>query len=348
METPIMDMIPLQNPNPAALFVPNGMDELLALIEREARSLDVDATTAKGRKAIAGQAAKVARSKTYLDNLGKEYVADLKATTKAVDQVRKAMRDRLDTLKAEVRQPLTDWEQAEADRQAAIRERIEAMRSEQENIHPGGTAEPVQAAIDRVNAVAIGEDFAEFADEAQQVKEATLYRLHQALEQIQEREEQQARELAERRARDEAERREREERIAREAAERARAEAEAQARAATERAERERIEAIRRKEEAERQAREAEQRRQEQAAQAEKQAREAAEQAARAERERIEAQRREEDAAEMRRIANREHQAKIHSEIVADLADCGISEDVATEVVRAVARGHVSGLRIQY
>ena len=65
------DLIPIENPQPAALFVPGGLDSILARIEADARALVPDVGTVKGRKEIASTAAKVARSKTYLDDLGK-------------------------------------------------------------------------------------------------------------------------------------------------------------------------------------------------------------------------------------------------------------------------------------
>lgn len=117
-------LIPLHNPEPATLFIPGGLDPIIALISREARALVPDLGTAASRDAIAGNAAKVARAKTYLDGLGKEYVATLKELPKQVDAERKRMRDALDALKAEVRAPLTAWEE----------ERIALERSQGETI----------------------------------------------------------------------------------------------------------------------------------------------------------------------------------------------------------------------
>ena len=54
---------------------------------------------------------KVAQTKTYLDGLGKDLVAELKEIPKLIDANRKTVRDRLDELKAKARQPLTDYEE---------------------------------------------------------------------------------------------------------------------------------------------------------------------------------------------------------------------------------------------
>ncbi|STR94742.1 Uncharacterised protein [Hafnia alvei] len=69
-----------------------------------------DLSTKKGRDAIASMAHKVARSKTYIDNAGKDLVAELKALPKQIDESRRLVRERLDALKDEVRRPLTEWE----------------------------------------------------------------------------------------------------------------------------------------------------------------------------------------------------------------------------------------------
>ena len=55
---------------PAALFVAGGLEDLLGRIETEARALVPNTKTAKGRKEIASNAARIPRSKTYLDGLG--------------------------------------------------------------------------------------------------------------------------------------------------------------------------------------------------------------------------------------------------------------------------------------
>ncbi len=93
----------------------NGLDPYLQQIRAEIDSFVPDVSTKKGRDAIASIAHKVARSKTALDNVGKELVAELKEIPKKIDAERKRMRDTLDAWKDEVRAPLNEWEQAEAD-----------------------------------------------------------------------------------------------------------------------------------------------------------------------------------------------------------------------------------------
>lgn len=95
-----------------------GIDAILAGIKAKVAEHTPDTGTAKGRKEIASMAHKVSKSKVVLDTLGKDLVADWKSKAKQVDASRKIARDELDTLRDNVRQPLTDWE-SEQDRIAA-------------------------------------------------------------------------------------------------------------------------------------------------------------------------------------------------------------------------------------
>ncbi len=120
------------------VFTEGGhIDPILQAIADEVRKFKADPYTEKGRKEIASMAFKVARTKTYLDGLGKDLVADMKELPKKVDASRKVVRDFLDALKDEVRQPLDQWE-AEQERIAAERkakEDAEALAKEIEFTH---------------------------------------------------------------------------------------------------------------------------------------------------------------------------------------------------------------------
>lgn len=348
--------------NPAVLFTPGGLDELLGRLETEARALVPDLRTVKGRKAIASNAAKVAKSKVYLDDLGKQLTAELKAKTAAVDTERRQMRERLDALRDEIRQPLTDWEAAEAARIEGIRQRIEALGAS-----VAGSSAAIQERIAELDAIPIDDSWEEFTVEAARAKDAALRQARAALllveaEERAARERQAAAETAERerQAAEEQARREREERIAREAAERATREAEARAKAEQERAERERIAAEQARIAAERRAEEAEQRRQQEAAEAERRRQEsearARAEAAQAERDRLAAEQRAEQeearrqqAEAARLAANREHRAAINREILTALIDVtGLTEEEARQVIAATVRGEIPHLTIQY
>ena len=124
-----MELVVIEKNNAMAVFTNNDqLDPLIEAIEKEARSLVPDVTTKKGRDAIASMAHKVARSKTYIDNAGKDLVAELKALPKQIDESRRVVRERLDALKDEVRRPLTEWE-AEQERIKA-EEAMNALHAE--------------------------------------------------------------------------------------------------------------------------------------------------------------------------------------------------------------------------
>lgn len=91
------ELIPPERPEPPVLFQAGGDPRNLRPHRTGiARPAVPDITTQTGRDAIASMAAKIARSKTYLDNLGKLYVDELKELPKQVDAERRAMRNRLE------------------------------------------------------------------------------------------------------------------------------------------------------------------------------------------------------------------------------------------------------------
>ncbi len=195
----------------------NGLDPFLAKIREEIDGFVPDVTTRKGREAIASIAYKVARSKTALDNVGKELVAELKEVPKKVDAERKRMRDLLDSWQAEVRQPLTEWEQREEMRKAKHQAGIDQIKMRLECRDLDSTE--LKANIEWLEGLLIGEDWEEFETEAARTKDKALSALREALVAREKYEAEQA-ELERLRAEAVArEQKEREERIAREAAE---------------------------------------------------------------------------------------------------------------------------------
>ncbi|MTC32411.1 cell envelope biogenesis protein TolA [Providencia alcalifaciens] len=85
------------------------------LVELEGLDLNVGVN----RNKYISLAAKVTKTKTYVEGVGKEIAADLKKLPKLVDESRKLIKDQLDKLSEEVRKPATDWEIADEARKAA-------------------------------------------------------------------------------------------------------------------------------------------------------------------------------------------------------------------------------------
>ncbi|MFP5512446.1 MAG: hypothetical protein ACLGJC_05125 [Alphaproteobacteria bacterium] len=362
---------------PTEVYAPGGVDKILDSLEAEVRASAkaLDISTAKGRKEVASLAYKVARSKTALDDMGKELVSSIKAQANAIDADRRTVRDRLDKLRDEVRKPLDEFEAAEAAR----------IKAHEDGIHaidclgmPGAvvTTDAIAARLEEARAIDTS-GFQEFTKRAEDAKAGAIAKLTAALEESQKRDAERAelerlrQEAAERAAREEAERiereaKEREERAAeqarREAEEKARREAEeADRRAAAERerVERERAEAEERaaqaerdRQDAEQRAKEAEERAERDRIEAERRAEEerkaAAEEAARKERERIEAEQRAEREAAAAREADKQHRATINRGAVQALVAAGLPDVEAVKAVTAIAKGQVPAVRISY
>jgi len=308
----VTDLVVIEKSSAMAVFTnADHLAPLIETIEKEARSLVPDVSTRKGRDAIASMAHKVARSKTYIDNAGKDLVAELKALPKQIDESRRLVRERLDALKDEVRRPLTEWEaeqeriKAEEAMNAAHEEAL-AMNEEFDR------QRAAQIEADHELALLMNESFDRQREEARQKAEQEQCEREQRL-QLE----------AEERARREAE-----EKSRLELAEFARREAEA--RAAAERAEREKQEAI---DLAERQKQEA--------IAAERRRAEEAEQARLAQ----ELRKRDEDA---RRAADVKHRGTINRKAKADLIAQGIPDDMAETVIKAIVLGKVSAVSIHY
>lgn len=332
---------------------PKGLDPYIDRIRQEVAGQPVDLTTKKGRDAIASRAFKVRKIKTALDSLGKEQVDRLKEIPKLIDAERKRMRETLDALADEVRQPLTEWEQAEEARIQGHKAAIGGIQ--QMATECGESTESIRAAITATETIIVDESWQEFEAEAHRAKAKALEILTAALTAREKHEAEQA-ELAElRRKQAEQEQKDREAEIARQAAEKARADAEAKAqaerdaaaqreadaKAAAERAEREKIEAIERQKQAEARA-EAEK------LAAEQRAKEAAEAARLAEAKRHADAKAAEEAEQRRREADKQHKARINNAALAAFIENGLPEECAKQAVVLIAKGLIPAVRITY
>lgn len=178
-----------------------------------------DLTTDKGRKAIASQAFKVAKSKTYLDNLGKDEVARLKELPKQVDAARKTLRDGLDALADDIRKPLTEWE--------AKREGWKRTFSAVQNLPStlfNATAAVLEERLERLKDWDTGPgEYEEMAGDAASIKLVTVATIQEMLEKRQKWEADQAELQRLREADEKRKREEREEELRKEGEARAKA-----------------------------------------------------------------------------------------------------------------------------
>jgi len=173
-------LVALTTAKPLDLFTtPGTVESLLAAVRVEAlRDFTPDLTTEKGRKAIASRAYWVAKTKTFLDTLGKEEVARLKELPRLVDAGRKALRDGLDALGDEIRKDLTEWENTRAAWKGAL-DRIQNLPATLFN----ADASILEREIGTLRDLPTDpEHWEEMAQEAAGVKAATLPTLEDMLD----------------------------------------------------------------------------------------------------------------------------------------------------------------------
>lgn len=257
--TPTSALVKIESMTPEMLFAPGAIDPLIDQIKAEVRAQKPDLTTDKGRKAVASLAYKVSRTKTFIDEGRQKLVADEKKRLAAIDAEGRRIREELDALRDEVRQPLTEWEKAEEARVAEHDAQLTEIGNAGTYTLQNWQTLPLDAMRERLEEIK-GEarEWEEFADRAAYAKEQAIQSIESAIARRVSHDEQQAELEQLRREKADREERDRQEREAREAAERA----EKEAREAHEREERERQQReeaiLRATEEAEERARKAE------------------------------------------------------------------------------------------
>lgn len=339
-----------------ALFTEGqGVAELLADIRQKATSLVPDITTPKGRKEIASVAHAVARTKTYLDGLGKEQTDKFKEIPKRIDANRKQIRDTLDALKDEVRAPLTQYEAAEEARVAALQSRLARLNELGSSASIEIAAADLQVMLQEVEQNALDDSWQELLPQATVAKELATKRLGEALAARQKYEAEQAELEQLRQKQAEQDRIDRERLIAEQAAEQARREEENRQRLEREAAQHREQEAQRQAqvaqqaaEQARRDSEAAELARQQAEANAARQAEEAAARAAEQERQRIADEQRQKAAEDAARAADMEHRRTINNAILMDLMGLGIDEGKAINLIKHIASNKIDHLTINY
>ena len=360
--------------NPAIVLLDTGKrDDLYAHIQREVDDFVPDLTTVKGREAIKALAFKITRTKTAIDAAGKTLNEEARAKINVVDAARRDSKAKLEAMADAVRQPLTEWEEAEKARVAACEAEIAAFIAAG-NVSLDDTADSVRKRGEEVWNQTVDEArYGTLFDRAVAAKDATVERLAAALARLT-REEADRAELAKLRA--EQEERAERDRLAAEQAERVRAEAERvenerigaeraeAARVAAEEAQAERVRlaaenaANEAERAAERKAQEERDRVQaEHAAQlaAERERADAADRARKAEADRIERERvaqetaRQKEADEQaKREANRAHISRVMRTAKEAIMTCGADEAVAKAIVVAIKANTIPAVAIRF
>jgi hypothetical protein len=323
-------------------------EQFYASIKAKIAASEPDVSTDSGRKKIKSLAYQITRSKTAIDEAGKNRTEEWRKLTNQVNAQRKRVREELEELAAEARQPVTEWERAEDERIEKVAKFFEIIALFRSLPHGAGSG-TVQDHIDTLSEMNVDKDLMrERSDEAEDALSSALAHLQQVYAAMV-KAEADARELE----------RLREQEAARVKAEREAAERAEQERLAKESAERAEAEAKRREEEAAERARAEEKRLAEEAiakAEREKQAAiakaEAEKLALIREQERKEAARQAEldrEAAEQaKREANKKHRAKLMNAAESAIRDLGIDAAIATQIVAAIIDGKIPNCRFEF
>lgn len=340
--------LPVINPEQyPALYVAGGLDPYYQQIREQVMSEVPDVNSKKGIDRIKSLASMVSRSKTAVEKPGRDYLKHLKEQPKIIEAELRDWVSKMDALRDEVRYPVTELEQKEKARIAALDQRLN-------EIHKLGScaefdvlpSETINAWIEKLDAIAIDATWDEYQDRASAAKEAAKVKLSSALQTRLTWEAQQA-EIAMLKAKqEEKDRLQREEQIRINA----RHEAEQQAL-------RDKLAAEQREQEAKDAKERAEKQLEQERLEAAERQRVAVERAAEQERQRhLEEQKRIQYEVEQARIeadikaADVEHQRAFNREAIADLLahTPELTEQQAIKILTAIIRSEIRHISIQY
>jgi colicin import membrane protein len=180
--TELATMAQLQAIVPSEFFKPNGSDAILTALTAEVRKQAalLDISTESRRAAIAALAYKVAKSKTALDKARKDLVADQKEALKAIDREGARIWDELEALQAEVRKPLTDWENAEKARVSGHEAALHLIVDAGQRASIWEDLDSIETQIGIVNQLFSGRNWEEFGKRADAEKSLALEHLGRA------------------------------------------------------------------------------------------------------------------------------------------------------------------------
>lgn len=165
----------------AVLTDEQRFDEFYAKVEAEVSKVGTDVSTAKARDEIRAAAHKVARTKTAIDKAGLGLTEEWRRNTAKVNDARSAIKTRLDALRDQVRKPLTDWEAAEAAREADVKAKLQDIE-DSAVVSLEDTVETVELRLQRIGGIEITDDhFGDYAAAARAQRERTLETLRAAV-----------------------------------------------------------------------------------------------------------------------------------------------------------------------
>ncbi|MBR7002084.1 MAG: hypothetical protein IKI11_05445 [Neisseriaceae bacterium] len=149
----------------SALFVDENkvkalIDNIADIAKEQEKAVDLD--NPKELKKLSKISREVASLKVKIDDFGKSLVEDAKKQIKVVDNNRKLVRDNLDALRDKIRQPLTDFENAEKARIQAKDNAVRLCSKHKEFLTP--SADELKGFLSEVEQLNPA-DFGEFAEQ---------------------------------------------------------------------------------------------------------------------------------------------------------------------------------------
>lgn len=197
-----------------------GMDDMIAQIEKAVReeAAGLSPENKKDREALKSLAYKVSQSKAALEKQALALTEKAREEIAAVNAGRKGAVERLEKLRDETRKPAVDWEEAEKARIEGFQTKIAELQ-DLGRVTAMNTTDDIRAVIADIEAVEIGDTWAEFEELATVAKSQALTKYRADLAAAETREKEQA-ELAalraaneEREAAEQAERQRQEEEV---------------------------------------------------------------------------------------------------------------------------------------
>lgn len=334
---------------------PKKLAALYKRIDADIASQVPDLTSDKGRKAIASLAFKIARTKTAVEGAAKKMTEEFRKATAEVNSTRNAIVEALEAKQKQARKPLTEWEAAEDERLAAVKDEMTRLRSAG-IVAQHETSGDIAARIADLEAETFDSAvFRDELDEADRLKQMALVALGEAHSRALTQEAEKAELERLRKADEERRRREAERQAAEVAARRQKEAAEAEQKRIADAAEKARLDAIA---ETERKAA-ADRKALEDAHQAElaglQKEKDEADRARQAEADRIAKQKAADEAEakrkadeEAKRAANVAHRARVKGAAKKAIVALGADEDLAVKIVQAIVAGEVPAVSMRF
>lgn len=360
------ELVIFEQIQPLQIFSENKADDFLSGVEKEVDKFKKkrDVSTPEGRKEIKAFSYKIAQSKSPVDQAGLNLTEEMRGKISLVNAERSRVKEKLQSLQDDVRQPLTDFEDKEKLRIESFQNAIADMEAFKDK--------------DIISSFSVGKliyglgkhyinmsDWQEFEHKAKTVFEDVNSYLVQIKKDLDARDAEQAELEKLRKEKEERDQKDRDEQIRKEATEKVNREAQ------------EKIEIERKKQEDEKYRLEAEKKAAEQAKinaeirvkesakiaraakeQAKIEAENAKERALEKQKEEFRLKKEAEIEAEKEREADVKHRTKINNEALLplleliesfeDVGGLGANKQQAKEIIRAIAKGKVPHISIKY